>query len=74
MKPQYDVFSGSPASPLWFGSADELNRAISQMEERARAIPGDYFVFDSSRQTVVAWMHTNANKDPDSDGEFLAGR
>jgi len=74
MKLQYDVFSGSPANPLWFGSADELNRAISQMEERARAIPGDYFVFDSSRQTVVAWMHTNANKDPDSDGEFLAGR
>lgn len=71
MKPQYEVFSGSPANPLWFGSADELNRAISQMEEKARAIPGDYFVFDCTRQSVIAWMHTDANKDCGSD---LVGR
>jgi len=70
MNSRYDVFQGTQSNPLWLESADGLNRAIFQMEQRARANPGCYFVFDSSRQIVVASLDTNTSNDSDLPGRI----
>ena len=68
---RFDVFSVSPGNPLWFGSTDELNGAISQMEETAHATPRHYFVFDSVCQTVVASINTDSKRTLIRNGESL---
>jgi hypothetical protein len=59
MPGRFDIFQGSPETqPLWLEAATGLSNAVARMEERARAKPGNYFVYDAERQSVVASIDT----------------
>ena len=74
METRYDIFSGTrDNSPLWLEAVTDLNQAVFLMNQRAMQIPGDYFVFHTRSQTVVASIHANPD-DPDSSGGVFAGR
>jgi hypothetical protein len=59
MHDRFDIFCGPQTDPTWLEAADGLNHAVARMEQKARANPGHYFVYDTDRQSVVASIDTN---------------
>jgi hypothetical protein len=52
----FEVFRGRGAeNPLWLESVRGLENAKRRMERRSQEIPGDYFLFDFSTGSVVAY-------------------
>ena len=52
----FEVFRGlSTQNPLWLESVRGLENAKRRMERRSQEIPGDYFLFDFSTGSVVAY-------------------
>jgi hypothetical protein len=52
----FDVFSGrSTENPLWLESVRGLENAKRRMERRSQEKPGDYFLFDCTTGSVVAY-------------------
>jgi hypothetical protein len=50
----YDIFSGAvDDDPLWLEAVKDLNAATVRMEERAREIPGRYFIFSSDELWIL---------------------
>jgi hypothetical protein len=45
--------------PLWLEAVKDLNAATVRMEERAREIPGRYFIFASEEQKVLVTLDTS---------------
>lgn len=59
----YDVFSGSnDHDAIWQCSAEGLQNAQHEMNRLAATCPGQYFIFYTGDQTVVARIDTSARK------------
>ena len=70
---QYDIFAGRRDNGyLWLEAVGDLDQAVFRMKQRAQQEPGDYFVFHSRSQTVLAFIQTKT--DEDSSGGVFAGR
>lgn len=56
----FEIFRGTPEKGgLWLESAIGLDRAIVSMNEFASVRPGEYFIFDTKSNKVVARTKTN---------------
>ena len=56
----FDIFAGFVNNqPLWLESARGLEFALVRMHERSQHAPGQYFVFDSMTQTVLALVDSS---------------
>jgi len=72
----YDIFSGSPVEqPLWLESVSGLEAALQRMIERARQVPGPYFVFCVHTKEVLQSIDTSrpANSPAPSDASDARG-
>jgi len=58
-EPQFDIFSGSPTEDvLWIEAVPGLESARQRMQEVASRVPGKYFLFSASSQTILAQVDT----------------
>jgi hypothetical protein len=54
-EPEYDIFSGEPdGSALWVESVKGLTLARARMDQIAAEKPGEYFLFSTATNAVVA--------------------
>ena len=57
----YDVFKGIPQrKPLWLGNVKGRTRALDLMNRMAARLAGDYFVWNTITQELVAEVHAGA--------------
>ena len=64
--PQYDIFSGRiDRDAMWLESVDGLGAAVAKMKEYAKQSPGQYFVFCSKTDSVLASINTPLIQDED---------
>ena len=58
-EPSFDIFSGAPTkNPVWLEAVEGLSNARARMHEIAAQTPGQYFVFSTTRRTVLAQTET----------------
>ena len=58
-EPSFDIFSGTPdRNPVWLEAVEGLSNARARMHEIAAKTPGQYFVFSTDSQAVVARTET----------------
>ena len=58
MRNTFDIFSGSPQSPLWIESVEGLANSIERMEHISEQEPGEYFVFSTESSSIMAKVQT----------------
>lgn len=62
----YEIFSGSlDDRPMWPEAVEGLNTATARMKERARMLPGRYFVFSAEENAVLASIDTSYETEGD---------
>jgi hypothetical protein len=65
MEAQYAIFRGKHSeNPRWLGSIGGFDRAVEMMHRMAERLPGDYFVFSSVTQSVVATCEATTQPQP----------
>ena len=57
---EYEIFSGSLHNePVWLETVEGIAAATNRMKERARIIPGQYFVYSIEDSAVFVWIDTS---------------
>lgn len=68
-KPAFDIFSGTPdTNACWLETVEGLSDARARMEVVAAQAPGQYFVFCTETQTVMAQTETFSKAKVKSNG------
>ena len=60
-EPEYDIFAGRPdGEAMWIESVEGLKDARARMEQIAAEKPGQYFMFSTTNNAVLAKSNTTS--------------
>lgn len=60
LAPEFEIFYDDPFDPLLLASFDEFAAANETMQDLASHVPGQYFVWSTGEDQVVAQLNTGS--------------